>query len=64
MYRIVHPRPTAPAARRDNAAPRYRVVQPYPLPQAAQAGAGRSIKGRTETPEPRRSRAAASSDTL
>ena len=64
VYRIVHPRPTAPAARRDNAAPRYRVVQPYPLPQGAQAGAGRSIKGRTETPEPRRSRAAASSDTL
>lgn len=64
VYRIVHPRPATPAPRRENAAPRYRVIQPYPLPQAAQAGAGRSVKGRTEMPEPSRSRAAASSDTL
>lgn len=64
VYRIVHPRPATPARRQENAAPRYRVVQPYPLPQAAQAGTGRSTKGRTETSEPHRSRAAASSGTL
>lgn len=64
VYRVGHPRPAAAAPGQEKAAPRYRVVQPYPLPQASRAGTGRSTKGRAGDMEPRPSRAAAASDTF
>ncbi len=61
-YRVVHPEPAA--AQAEKPAPRYRIVQPRPAPHTIQAGAGRSGKGHNPQELPRRTRAAAASDTL